>query len=74
MIYITKKISIGEKEVQEVFIHSSGPGGQNVNKVAPAVQLRFNINDSPSLTDDIRERLFGSEPFEKYPDGVPGRP
>ena len=58
MIHITNQISIRENEIKEEFIQASGPGGQNVNKVASAVQLRFDIKNSPSLTDDIRERLI----------------
>ncbi|MFH0976460.1 MAG: alternative ribosome rescue aminoacyl-tRNA hydrolase ArfB [Spirochaetota bacterium] len=57
MIQITKQISISEKEIHEEFIRSSGPGGQNVNKVATAVQLRFNAAGSPSLPVEVRERL-----------------
>ena len=58
MIQITKNISISENEIQEDFIRSTGPGGQNVNKVATAVQLRFNVQNSPSLPDDVRERVI----------------
>jgi ribosome-associated protein len=57
MIHITGTIAINEKEIKEEFIRSSGPGGQNVNKVATAVQLRFDVRSSPSLPADVRERL-----------------
>ncbi len=58
MISITPSISINENEIHLEFIRASGPGGQNVNKVATAVQLRFNVANSPSLPDDIRHRLI----------------
>jgi ribosome-associated protein len=57
MIYITDRISIREDEIKEEFILSSGPGGQNVNKVASAVRLRFDIKNSPSLPDEVSRRL-----------------
>ena len=57
MIRITPSISIGEGELEEHFIRASGPGGQNVNKLASAVQLRFDARRSPSLPDDVRARL-----------------
>lgn len=57
MIQITETLSINENEIQEDFVRSSGPGGQNVNKVATAVQLRFDVQNSPSLPDDVRQRL-----------------
>lgn len=57
MIRITSRIAIDEKEIEEEFIHSSGPGGQNVNKVATAVQLRFDVAHSASLPEEVRQRL-----------------
>jgi ribosome-associated protein len=57
MIPVTDTITILESEVHFEFIRASGPGGQNVNKVASAVQLRFDVARSPSLPDDVRRRL-----------------
>ena len=57
MIAITPTIAISENEIKLDFIRSSGPGGQNVNKVATAVQLRFDVKNSPSLSHDVRTRL-----------------
>src|SRR5262245_15531631 len=57
MIRINDAISIDERELAETFIRASGPGGQNVNKLATAVQLRFDVRRSPSLPDDMRARL-----------------
>jgi ribosome-associated protein len=57
MIRITDHISIDERELEERFIRASGPGGQNVNKLNTAVQLRFDVRHSPSLRDDVRARL-----------------
>ncbi|MFP4474538.1 MAG: alternative ribosome rescue aminoacyl-tRNA hydrolase ArfB [Desulfatibacillaceae bacterium] len=58
MIRITPNISIDESEVTMDFVRASGPGGQNVNKVASAVQLRFDAAGSPSLPEDVRQRLM----------------
>ena len=62
MIEITGTISLDPREIEESFIRSPGPGGQNVNKVATAVQLRFDLRSSPSLPEAVRaraERLAG---------------
>ncbi len=58
MIEISTAIHIDESELQFDFIRSSGPGGQNVNKVATAVQLRFDVRNSPALPEDVKERLL----------------
>jgi len=57
MIRVTSHISVDEREIEESFVRASGPGGQNVNKLATAVQLRFDVRSSPSLPADVRERL-----------------
>ncbi|MCP4688403.1 MAG: aminoacyl-tRNA hydrolase [Desulfobacterales bacterium] len=59
MIRITDDICIERDEIQMDFVRASGPGGQNVNKVATAVQLRFDVKGSPSLPEDVRRRLIG---------------
>ena len=58
MIPVTPRIHLDERELEESFIRASGPGGQNVNKVSTAVQLRFDARQSPALPDDVRARLL----------------
>lgn len=58
MIQITEHITLNEDEIEESFIRSSGPGGQNVNKTSTGVQLRFNASASPGLPDFVRTRLL----------------
>ena len=57
MIQITTDIAIDEREIEESFVRASGPGGQNVNKLSTAVQLRFDVRRSPSLPEDVRARV-----------------
>ncbi|ARJ67768.1 peptide chain release factor I [Magnetospirillum sp. ME-1] len=62
MISVTHRIAIDESEIEENFVRASGPGGQHVNKTSTAVQLRFDVRNSPSLPDRVKanlERLAG---------------
>jgi ribosome-associated protein len=70
MIRVTDSISIDEAELQESFVRSSGPGGQNVNKLSTAVQLRFDVRHSPSLPNDVAVRLIRLAGRRMTKDGV----
>lgn len=70
MIRVTRTISLDERELQEDFLRASGPGGQNVNKVETAVQLRFDAANSPSLPDRVRARLLDLAGHRATKDGT----
>jgi ribosome-associated protein len=70
MIRITDEIAIDEAEIEERFIRASGPGGQNVNKVATAVQLRFDVRGSRALPNDVAIRLMRLAGSRLTNDGV----
>jgi len=70
MLRVTDTISIDDSELSESFVRSSGPGGQNVNKVSSAVQLRFDVRHSPSLPNDVAIRLMKLAGSRLTKDGV----
>jgi len=69
-IRVTDEISLDEREIEESFVRSSGPGGQNVNKLSTAVQLRFDVRGSPSLPNDVAVRLMRLSGKRLTKDGV----
>jgi ribosome-associated protein len=70
MIPVTDAIALDEREIEESFVRASGPGGQNVNKVASAVQLRFDVRRSPSLPNEVAVRLMKLAGRRLTQDGV----
>ncbi len=70
MIHITRTLTIDESEIQEHFVRASGPGGQNVNKVATTVQLRFDVANSRSLPEEVRKRLISLAGNRITEDGI----
>ena len=70
MIHITRTITVDESEIKESFVRSSGPGGQNVNKVATAVQLRFDVANSRSLPEEVKMRLISLAGNQITEDGM----
>ena len=70
MIRVNARIELDEREIQEDFVRASGPGGQNVNKVSTAVQLRFDVARSPSLPEPVRARLIVLAGSRLTQDGV----
>ena len=70
MIRVTNTVSIDERELEERFVRSSGPGGQNVNKVSTAVELRFDVRNSATLSDGVKSRLTRLAGSRMTDDGV----
>jgi ribosome-associated protein len=70
MIPITDTLALDDDEISEKFVRASGPGGQNVNKTSTAVELRFDVRNSPSLPEEVKRRLEGLAGSRLTQDGV----
>jgi len=70
MIQVTDSLALDDDEISEKFVRASGPGGQNVNKTSTAVELRFDVRNSPNLPDDVKRRLEGLAGSRLTQDGI----
>jgi len=70
LIKVTNSIMLFDSELQESFVRSSGPGGQNVNKTSSAVQLRFDVRQSPNLPERVRQKILSTGDSRLTKDGV----